>query len=69
MEENPKIESAIDPRHIGRVNDKEMPIDLAGMEMAKPGFADLRNRKHTVPMREAAPPSGEDRPSPSNPTS
>jgi len=40
----------LDLRHIGRVNDKEMPIEAAGMEMAKPGFADLRRRKYTVPL-------------------
>jgi hypothetical protein len=46
---------ALDLRHIGRVNDKEMPIEAAGMEMAKPGFPDLRRRKYTVPVPEMDP--------------
>lgn len=41
---------AVDPRHIGRFLDKEMPIDRPGMEMSKPGLPDLRRRKHTVPL-------------------
>lgn len=40
----------MDLRHVGRVNDKEMPIEAPGMEMAKPGLPDLRRRKYTVPM-------------------
>lgn len=43
-------ERVLDLRHIGRVYDKEMPIDAAGMEMAKPGLPDLRRRKYTVPI-------------------
>jgi hypothetical protein len=41
-----------DPRHAGRVNDKEMPIRQAGMEMSKPGLPDLRKRKHSVTLPE-----------------
>jgi hypothetical protein len=37
-----------DPRHAGRMYDKEMPIRQAGMEMSKPGLPDLRRRKHSV---------------------
>jgi hypothetical protein len=45
-----KSEGSLDLRHVGRVNDKEMPIEAPGMEMAKPGLPDLRRRKYTVPM-------------------
>jgi len=37
-----------DPRHAGRMNDKEMPIRQAGMEMSKPGAPDLRRCRHSV---------------------
>jgi hypothetical protein len=40
----------VDLRHAGRFNDKEMPIELAGMEMSKPGLPDLRRRKHSVTL-------------------
>ncbi|MBV8172916.1 MAG: hypothetical protein JO219_13395 [Candidatus Eremiobacteraeota bacterium] len=40
----------MDLRHVGRVNDKEMPIEAPGMEMAKPGLPDLRRRRFTVPL-------------------
>ena len=40
----------VDPRHAGRMNDKEVPIRQAGMEMSKPGQPDLRRRKHSVPL-------------------
>jgi hypothetical protein len=50
VDQNPDSDFSLDLRHIGRVNDKEMPIEAAGMEMAKPGFADLRRRKYTVPL-------------------
>jgi hypothetical protein len=43
-----------DPRHAGRMYDKEMPIYQAGMEMSKPGLPDLRRRKHSVPLPEDA---------------
>jgi hypothetical protein len=39
-----------DPRHAGRMYDKEMPINQAGMEMSKPGLPDLRRRRHSVPL-------------------
>ena len=39
-----------DPRHAGRMYDKEMPINQAGMEMSKPGLPDLRRGKHSVPL-------------------
>jgi hypothetical protein len=61
-DEQPKSEPVLDLRHIGRVFDKEMPIDRAGMEMSKPGFPDLRRRKHTVTM-----PNQEQTPGPDNP--
>jgi hypothetical protein len=48
MDETP--ERVLDLRHLGRVNDKEMPIESPGMEMAKPGNPDLRRRKYTVPV-------------------
>lgn len=41
---------ALDLRHIGRMNDKDMPIRQAGMEMSKPGMPDLRRRKHSVTL-------------------
>jgi len=44
---------ALDLRHIGRIYDKEMPIDSAGMECAKPGMPDLRRRKFSIPVPEA----------------
>ena len=50
VDQSPDSDFSLDLRHIGRVNDKEMPIEAAGMEMAKPGFADLRRRKYTVPL-------------------
>jgi hypothetical protein len=40
----------VDLRHAGRFYDKEMQIELAGMEMSKPGLADLRRRKHSVTL-------------------
>ncbi len=43
---------ALDLRHIGRMYDKEMPIEQAGMEMSKPGLPDLRRRKHSVTLPE-----------------
>lgn len=52
----------LDLRHIGRLFDKEMPVGSAGMEMAKPGFPDLRRRKYTVRI-----PSREPSPGPDNP--
>ena len=42
----------VDLRHAGRFYDKEMPIELAGMEMSKPGLADMRRRKHSVTLPE-----------------
>lgn len=47
----------VDPRHAGRVYDKEMPIRQAGMELAKPGLPDLRRRKYSIalPEEEASP--------------
>ncbi|GEM_PF-1972099 len=54
----------LDLRHIGRVYDKEMPIDLAGMEMSKPGLADLRRRKHSVNLPDAPPSEGAENPPP-----
>ena len=50
VDEKVAPEPRLDLRHIGRVFDKEMPIDQPGMEMAKPGLADLRRRKFTVPL-------------------
>lgn len=56
MEERPqrKFENSLDVRHIGRFYDKELPIGMAGMEMAKPGLPDLRRRKHSVTVPESA---------------
>jgi hypothetical protein len=56
--------SALDLRHIGRMYDKEMPIELAGMEMSKPGLADLRRRKHSVNLPDAPPSPGPENPPP-----
>jgi hypothetical protein len=55
---------SLDLRHIGRMYDKEMPIELAGMEMSKPGLADLRRRKHSVNLPDAAPSPGPENPPP-----
>jgi hypothetical protein len=52
----------LDPRHIGRVNDKDMAIRDPGMEMSKPGSPDLRRRKFTVPLPGRAPTPGADDP-------
>jgi len=46
--------NGLDPRHIGRFYDKEMPIDMAGMEMSKPGLPDMRRRKHSVTVPESS---------------
>jgi hypothetical protein len=53
---------ALDPRHIGRVNDKDMAIRDPGMEMSKPGSPDLRRRKFTVPLPGRAQTQGADNP-------
>lgn len=53
---------ALDLRHIGRMNDKDMPIRQAGMELSKPGMPDLRRRKHSVTL-----PDEEGDASPDNP--
>lgn len=45
----------LDLRHIGRMNDKEMPIRQAGMELSKPGMPDLRRRKHSITLPEDDP--------------
>ena len=51
MEREPAGETRdVDLRHAGRFYDKEMPIELAGMEMSKPGLADMRRRKHSVTL-------------------
>jgi hypothetical protein len=49
-----KQPTSLDLRHIGRMYDKEMPIEAAGMEMSKPGMPDLRRRKHSVTLPDAA---------------
>lgn len=48
-----KQPTSLDLRHIGRLFDKEMPIEQAGMEMSKPGMPDLRRRKHSVTLPDA----------------
>jgi hypothetical protein len=53
---------ALDLRHIGRMYDKEMPIDSPGMEAAKPGLPDMRRRKFTVPLPDVPPSPGPDDP-------
>ena len=62
MTEQAKSEPVLDLRHIGRLLDKDMQIDRAGMEMSKPGSPDMRRRKHTVPMPDRAPSPGPDNP-------
>jgi len=52
--EQSKPEDGLDPRHIGRFYDKEMPIDMPGMELGKPGLPDMRRRKHSVTIPESA---------------
>jgi hypothetical protein len=52
----------LDLRHIGRVQDKDMPIDSPGMEMSKPGTPDLRRRKHTVGRPNEPATAGPDNP-------
>ncbi len=61
-EERVQPEPRLDLRHIGRVYDKEMPIEQPGMEMAKPGFPDMRRRKFTVPLPGREPPGPVDPP-------
>jgi hypothetical protein len=48
---------ALDLRHIGRVQDKDMAIRQPGMEMSKPGTPDMRRRRHSVVLPSAAPSS------------
>jgi len=55
-------EPVLDLRHIGRLLDKEMPIDQPGMEMSKPGAPDMRRRKYTVRLPDRAPSPGPDNP-------
>jgi hypothetical protein len=52
----------LDLRHIGRLHDKEMPVDQPGMQMSKPGLADLRRRRHPVAW-----PTAVEEPGPLNP--
>ena len=54
MEDHNPNSNGLDPRHIGRFYDKELPIDMPGMEMAKPGLPDMRRRKHSVTIPESA---------------
>jgi hypothetical protein len=61
-DEQEKPEAALDLRHIGRLLDKEMPVERAGWEMSKPGSPDMRRRKHTVPMPGTPPTPGPDNP-------
>jgi len=61
-DERQKPEPVLDLRHIGRVLDKDMPVRQAGWEMSKPGSADMRRRRFTVPM-----PHVEQKPGPDNP--
>jgi len=61
-EQTSKFEASLDLRHVGRLFDKDMPIDRPGMEMSKPGTPDLRRRKFTVPMPGQAPTPGPDNP-------
>lgn len=61
-EQTTKPEPVLDLRHIGRLLDKEMPIERAGMEMSKPGSPDMRRRKFTVRMPDSKPTPGADDP-------
>jgi hypothetical protein len=61
-DETRKQEPVLDLRHIGRVLDKEMPVRRAGWEMSKPGSADMRRRRYTVPMPNRKPEPGPDDP-------
>jgi hypothetical protein len=54
----------LDLRHIGRMNDKEMPIRQAGMELSKPGMPDLRRRKHSVTLPDEEESASADNPPP-----
>ena len=60
--EEHKFENSLDLRHIGRFYDKEMPIQMAGMEMSKPGLPDMRRRKHSVTIPESSETKGADNP-------
>jgi hypothetical protein len=57
MAQQKESDLVLDLRHMARVRDKEMQIEEPGMEMSKPGAADLRRRKYTVqtPNRAATP--------------
>jgi len=46
------------------MHDKEMPIEQAGMEMSKPGRADLRRRRHSVTLPDAPLSKGAEYPPP-----
>ncbi len=61
-EQAQKPEPTLDLRHLGRLLDKEMSVERAGMEMAKPGMPDMRRRKFTVRI-----PSNEPTPGPDDP--
>lgn len=53
MHEDETPANGLDPRHIGRLYDKEMPIDMPGMELGKPGQPDMRRRRHSVTLPES----------------
>lgn len=53
---------SLDLRHVGRVHDKDMAVDQAGMEMSKPGTPDLRRRKYTVHLPNRPATAGADLP-------
>ncbi len=52
MNDEQQKKPVADPRHAGRMYDKEMPIRQAGMEMSKPGLPDMRKRKHSITLPE-----------------
>jgi hypothetical protein len=62
MSDPEKTQPDLDLRHIGRLQDKEMPVDRPGMEMSKPGSPDMRRRKHTVLLPNRADTAGPDNP-------
>ncbi len=62
MNSDETTRNALDLRHIGRFYDKDMEVDEPGMEMSKPGLADLRRRTHSVGSQPAAPGSRAENP-------
>lgn len=63
MTDEKRTPPALDLRHIGRLQDKDMAVRDPGMEMSKPGAPDMRRRRHSVVLpNEPADPTPENPP-------